>query len=457
VDKENRTINLIALHTGKAVIITAIYFVVSLIGGLFTLDGKTTPIIWPQTGFALVAILLLGNTTLPEIFIGSLIVAFTSGVPFLFAIINAFGNVLGVFISAYFISQQKGFSNLLNNYRSVFYLMFFGVILGPIVSASINIAGMYLLQLNPIELLPSIWSAHWVRNAFGILIFTPVLLVWLGNPFPGFKMEHAIENLVIFFSIIGLEFLLFFGEIPTEVVYLILFLVIPLIIWSSIRNKIHGSSLINFTTAVVFLWAIANKQGALFNNNSPPHMTYIGIMSIMLITSLIISALIAKLNITQKSLTYLSTHDTLTGLYNRMFFEAESKRLEKSRQFPISIVMADFDKLKNINDSFGHRTGDQVLINIANLFSEIFRKEDIVSRHGGDEFVILLPRTDAPIVNKIVQRIKKQISVYNKKHMDLPINISMGVSTAKQGESLSVHLKNADKLMYQEKQKKQGK
>ena len=177
----------------------------------------------------------------------------------------------------------------------------------------------------------------------------------------------------------------------------------------------------------------------------------------MLITSLIVSALIAKLDITQRSLTYLSTHDALTGLYNRLFFEAESKRLEKSRQFPISIIMADFDNLKDVNDTFGHRSGDQVLIDIAKMFSEVFRQEDIISRYGGDEFVILLPDTDTPIVKKIIQRIKKQISAYNKKHMDLPINISMGVSTANQGESLIVHLKNADKLMYQEKQKKQGK
>lgn len=165
----------------------------------------------------------------------------------------------------------------------------------------------------------------------------------------------------------------------------------------------------------------------------------------------------AKLSATQKSLSHLSTHDTLTGLYNRLFFEVESKRLEKSRLFPISIIMADIDGLKNINDTFGHRTGDQALINVANLFSEVFRQEDIISRFGGDEFVILLPSTDAPIANKIVKRIKKQVGEYNRKHMDLPIKISMGVSTANQGESLKGHLKNADKLMYREKQKRKRK
>ena len=457
MDKENRILNTISQHTGKAVIISTAYFLASLIGLFFPIESSAIPIIWPQTGFALAAILLLGVTTLPGIFLGSLIVSLASGVPFLFSIFNAFGNILGVYIPAYFIFHQEGFSKLLNNYRSVFFLMLFGVVFGPFISATINIAGMYILQLNPIELLPSIWAEHWIRNALGILIFTPVLLVWLGNPLPRYKFEHVIEVLVTFLMVIGLEVMLFFGEIPSEVLYLISFLIIPLIIWSSIRNKIHASSFLNFFAAVFFLWAVAHKQGPLFNSSFPPYMTYISVMCMMLITSLIVSALIAKLDITQRSLTYLSTHDALTGLYNRLFFEAESKRLEKSRQFPISIIMADFDNLKDVNDTFGHRSGDQVLIDIAKMFSEVFRQEDIISRYGGDEFVILLPDTDTPIVKKIIQRIKKQISAYNKKHMDLPINISMGVSTANQGESLIVHLKNADKLMYQEKQKKQGK
>ena len=130
---------------------------------------------------------------------------------------------------------------------------------------------------------------------------------------------------------------------------------------------------------------------------------------------------------------------------------------ENSRQYPISVIMADIDGLKDINDTFGHSTGDQVLVNLANLFSDVFRHEDIVSRLGGDEFVILLPNTDASTTKKIIKRIKKQNIAYNKRHMDLPISFSMGISTAKQGESIEGHLKNADNLMYEEKRTKKRK
>jgi len=455
--QDNKNINQIVSYIGKSVIIAAIYFLASLMGGIFRLNGTAIPIVWPQTGIALVTVLLLGYTALPGVFLGSLITALASGVPLQFSIINAFGNILAVYIPAYFIFQQRDFSKLLNNYVSILLLVLFGVIIGPLISAMINVIGLYSLQLSPIESLPSNFSNRWVRDALGVLIFTPFLFVWLGNPLPRLKKEQIIEGLAIFLAIIGLILFIFIGEIPPDVVYSISYLVISLIIFASVRNQIHVSILINFITAVIFLWGITHSQGSLFNGSTPSYRIYLYVISLMLITSQIISTSVAMINAAQMSLSFLSTHDTLTGLYNRLFLETEIKRLENSRQFPISVVMADIDGLKDINDTFGHSTGDQVLVNLANLFSDVFRQEDIVSRLGGDEFVILLPNTNASIAKKIIKRIEKQTITYNKRHMDLPIYFSMGISTAKQGESLEEHLKNADNLMYEEKQtKKRG-
>ena len=450
--QDNKNINLIVLHIGKSVIIVAIYFLASLMGEIFRLNGTTIPIIWPQAGAALVMVLILGYTALPGIFFGSLIIALTSGVPLQFSVINAFGNILAVYIPAYFIFQQRDFSKLLNNYVSILLLVLFGVIIGPLITAMINIIGLYSMQLAPIESLPSNFSNRWVRDALGVLVFTPFLLVWLGNPLPRLKKEQIIEGLAIFLAVIGLVLFLFIGEISSDATYSISFLVISVIIFASVRNEIHVSILINFITAVIFLWGITHSQNSLFNGSAPSYRIYLYVISLMLITSQIISTSVAMINAAQKSLSYLSTHDTLTGLYNRLFLETEIKRLENSRQFPISVIMADIDGLKDINDTFGHGTGDQVLVNLANLFSDVFRQEDIVSRLGGDEFVILLPNTGASIAKKIIKRIEKQTVAYNKRHMDLPINFSMGISTAKQGESLEGHLKNADNLMYKEKQ-----
>jgi diguanylate cyclase (GGDEF)-like protein len=154
---------------------------------------------------------------------------------------------------------------------------------------------------------------------------------------------------------------------------------------------------------------------------------------------------------TRNSLTYLSTHDALTGLYNRLFFEAEFARLEKSRLFPISIITAEIVDLKGVNDRFGKSRGDQVLINIASLFLKVFRQEDIVTRYSGVEFVILLPGANAMVVKAVLDRIDKQLDAYNKTHKDLPLRILLGTSTTNQGESLRDHLKLAGKQLQEEK------
>jgi len=88
---------------------------------------------------------------------------------------------------------------------------------------------------------------------------------------------------------------------------------------------------------------------------------------------------------------YMSFHDYLTGLYNRAFFEEELARLNVERNLPLSIVMGDVNGLKMVNDTYGHEKGDELLKKVAEILKQSFRKSDIISRWGGDEFIILLP------------------------------------------------------------------
>lgn len=154
----------------------------------------------------------------------------------------------------------------------------------------------------------------------------------------------------------------------------------------------------------------------------------------------------------ERKLEYLSLHDQLTGIYNRAYFESELERLSGSREFPVTIISADLDGLKLINDTIGHNAGDHLLQNCALVMKESLRQSDILARVGGDEFSVILPRTDKPTGENIVRRMREKINNYNMNNEDLLLGISLGVATAENSEeTLKTLFKRADDMMYRDK------
>jgi len=149
----------------------------------------------------------------------------------------------------------------------------------------------------------------------------------------------------------------------------------------------------------------------------------------------------------EEELLRLSTHDFLTGLYNRNFYEVELERLQISRLFPVSIVIADMDNLKSVNDRFGHSAGDLLIQRVALYLRESFRAEDIIARIGGDEFAVLLPQTPESSANMAVDRLRAVLA----KDSDPLLNISLGLATGDEGSRLHFVMRLADDRMYQEK------
>ena len=156
----------------------------------------------------------------------------------------------------------------------------------------------------------------------------------------------------------------------------------------------------------------------------------------------------------EERLRFLSIHDQLTSLYNRLYFEEEMIRLERGRHYPIGTIMADLDGLKNINDTYGHAIGDQLLIQAASIFRSCFRAGDVVARIGGDEFSALLPGANVDTLARVTERINSRFANSLFTINSSPICISLGTAITEKGESLNESLKVADQSMYGVKQNK---
>ncbi len=150
--------------------------------------------------------------------------------------------------------------------------------------------------------------------------------------------------------------------------------------------------------------------------------------------------------------------DPLTQLYNRrQFFDIAEREVSRSerKNRPISIIMLDIDKFKEVNDTYGHLVGDQVLVRLAELCLKNFRKYDIWARYGGEEFVAMLPETDLQQCELVAERLRKLVANTSMQigQTALSITVSMGIACMDVDSDLSIDelLDQADKTLYQSK------
>lgn len=152
----------------------------------------------------------------------------------------------------------------------------------------------------------------------------------------------------------------------------------------------------------------------------------------------------------QAQIEYLSFHDQLTGLYNRRYYEEKLMRLGTEKNLPLSMIMADVNGLKLINDAFGHLQGDRVLQKVAEIMKMSCGTDDITARIGGDEFIILLPQTDAESTAQLVQDLKATIAREKTAFIELSVSFGWAVKTEK-SKNMEELFKEAEDHMYRHK------
>ncbi len=150
--------------------------------------------------------------------------------------------------------------------------------------------------------------------------------------------------------------------------------------------------------------------------------------------------------------------DAVTGVFNRRFMEEalarERARAERSRS-KLSVMLADIDGFKNFNTKFGHLTGDRVLAEVAALLQKNFRAADVVTRYGGDEFLVIMPDTDLAQAEVAVHRLGWWLEKWNSSEQrEYRLALSCGVATYEPGTPIDHVIKEADADLYAQKAKR---
>lgn len=163
---------------------------------------------------------------------------------------------------------------------------------------------------------------------------------------------------------------------------------------------------------------------------------------------------ITKLKEKSNLLEYQASHDKLTGLFNRnRFDEIYIKEIKRARRYnnDLSIIIFDVDDFKNVNDNYGHQTGDEVLKEMAQIILTHVREQDITVRWGGEEFLILLPQTNLNGAVSVATKIKIAINEHIFTNNSLTITGSFGVAQLFDEDDETTFISRSDKLLYEAK------
>ncbi len=293
-------------------------------------------------------------------------------------------------------------------------------------------------------------SERVVFSLFGLLTTFLILSVWLGF-FPDCFIEGS-----------GLT------SFKVSMEYIMVFVLVTILI-KTIKSKDASISAIRrpITSAIIFtilgelsftlytdVYGFFNFLGHVFR-----FVSYLMILNGVIVNSLKdpVRSMLFKLNEEREKLKEIAHHDNLTNLFNRAFFNEwiqRQVRLAQLQKVPMSFIMIDVDNFKQINDSFGHLIGDEVLKFVAECIASSTRSSDFAARYGGDEFIVVLYGADKQRAEEIAQRIREKITNSNK--LEMSIDISYGVATLQPGADYLEALHKADEAMYRMKKSKKG-
>ncbi len=437
--------------------LAGIYFATAKLGLAFALVHPSASAIWPPAGIALAAFLVLGWDVWPAIFLGALLANLTTHGSLGTSLCIGAGNTLEGLLGALLVNRYAHGRMFFIRPRDIVAFAGLAAVLSTMVSSTIGLTSLALAGFAPWNDYGHIWLTWWLGDAAGDLLVAPVLVLWSANPRVPRNGRWRLEAAALLIGLSGVSLIVFDGFIPIPGIERlpVEFLCTPFLFWAAFRL---GRRAVATCVLVLSMMAtIGTLRGLGAFARAPPNESLLllqAFLAVQAVTMLAAAAVVAQYRDAQKHLRRQAVKDELTGLVNyrclMSSLEAEIRRAQRAgaaREF--STLLLDMDRLKQINDRYGHLVGNRALCRLAECLRVSCRVTDTAARFGGDEFAIILPETSEAGAQQLAERIGTRLAADAESPR---LSVSVGIAVyPRDGATAEKLLSAADKELYRHK------
>lgn len=276
---------------------TVAYFLAGKVGLSLSYGAEEVSTVWPPTGLALAAVILLGYRIWPAIALGAFWVnATTSHEPPMVALAIACGNTLEALVGAGLMRRVAGFTPSLERLKDVVALILFGALVGTAISATVGTTSLCLGRVHSWARWGDLWRVWWLGDATGALIVTPALLTWSTWRRDVWSARGAAEAGALAVAMAGVALVVFTGALPSVTTdFPLEYAVFPLVIWAALRTGVRGAASVTFAISAVAIWGAIHGLGPFSRVPLIHGMVLLQLfMGIVALTSLLLAAAAAE-------------------------------------------------------------------------------------------------------------------------------------------------------------------
>ncbi|MGB7211958.1 MAG: MASE1 domain-containing protein [Gemmatimonadales bacterium] len=436
------------LHRRLALLvaIAAIYTIAGKLGLRLGLVNPSASPVWAPTGIALAACILFGAEVWPAILVGAVVVNLTTTGLLLPSLCIALGNTLEAVVGATLVRRWANGAAAFDSGETAIRYAILAALGATVIAATIGVASLALAGLARAATFRDVWFTWWLGDLAGALIVAPPLILWGTNRRTSWTRAHWVEALAaagvtIFVAVAA------FGGVTLDVTggHTLGFLAVPPLIWIAVRFGPREAASAVVVVAGIAIWAAIRDA-------SPRNDSLLVLQSFMAVTDvtiLVLAAEVAERRRGAAQLRELAITDPLTRLANyRQLITATETELQRSgrSERPFAILLFDLDRLKKVNDHYGHLVGSRALCRLAESMRKSCRSIDTPARLGGDEFALILPETSVDNARQVAERICHRLATDGE---EPPVSASSGVAMyPEDGTTIEALLGAADRALY---------